>query len=82
MSSKEKQEAGNNLGKRLHIICRSTQYHVANLGYSKTAIQQNRLKSGIEVGLRMVSNSYLFPGFNLPGLDINNMVSVNNTVCS
>lgn len=51
-------------------------------GYSKKNKYQNRIESGIEVDLRMVSSSHLFPGYNLPALPIHNMVPVNNSTPS
>lgn len=43
---------------------------------------QNRREAGKKLDLTSISDSHLFPGYNLPGLDINNMMSVNNYVCS
>lgn len=45
-------------------------------------VLQNRTEAGKELYLRTISDSHLFLSYKLPGLDINNMMSVNNYVCS
>lgn len=84
MGSKEKRKAENSVGNWQHNSQTKTSW-AANLGYIKKL--HFRTEAGKELDLRSISDSHLFPGYNipgynLPGLDISNMMSVNNYVCS
>jgi len=53
----------------------------SKFGLHQKATLQNRTEAGKELDFRRISDSHLFPGYNVSGLDINNTISTNN-ICS